>query len=167
MRITFITMLSMITIACHHDPSVQPALLLAEPLSKGPMLSSCLTYLAEISAKSLKELKIDNDRLQKNPSDKGGPEEYKGPLAAGIYQAKNHNYARAFEILSPLSNKKFIDEGCRMSIRLYSDVLNDLVQLDHDLLAERRQKQELERKIKGLSEIEKDISQRDMRAHGL
>jgi hypothetical protein len=126
-----------------------------------------MSFLAGIDAMSPKELKAENDRWLKVSGDKKADDDIRGALVAGMYQAKTKNYPKAVELLSPLGNKKSLDEGCRTSIRLYSDALNDLVQSDRDLVAERKQKGELERKLKALSDIERDISQRDTKGHGL
>lgn len=167
MRVRCLLVFCLAIVACQHDPWA----LNTTPRSLAPanerLLPTCLTFLGDLDAMSPKELKAENDRWQKLSSDKRGDDDIRSSLVAGIYQAKTKNYTRAVELLSPLANRKSLDEGCRMSIRLYSDVLSDMVQLDRDLALEKKQKGELERKLKALSDIEKDISQRDTKGRGL
>jgi hypothetical protein len=167
MRVTFLLMVCLGLVACQHDTWSLNTNPKSVPQSSERLIPTCLTFLADLDSMSPKELKAENDRWLKLSADKKADDDIRTSLVAGIYQAKSKNYQRAVELLSPLSNRKNLDEGCRMSIRLYSDVLVDMIQLDRDLVAEKKQKGELERKLKALSDIEKDISQRDTKSHGL
>ncbi|RZA25293.1 MAG: hypothetical protein EOP10_07285 [Proteobacteria bacterium] len=167
MKSRFLILLTLGLMACRHDPwvlSSAPKDQLETPSYQYP---SCTGFLAELDAMSTKELRIENDKVQKSLLDKKSDDYPRASLVAGVYQAKNKNYARAIELLSPLANRKTLDEPCRLSVRLYADLLSDLSQLENDLLAERKQKVELERKLKALSDIEKEISQRDSKGRGL
>ena len=167
MRVTFILIFCLAIMACQHDPWA----LNTTPQSLAPtperFIPTCLTFLADLDVMTAKELKAENDRWLKLSAEKKGDDDVRTALVAGLYQAKSKNYAKAVELLSPIGNRKNIDEGCRLSIHLYSDVLADLVQVDRDLAVEKKQKGELERKLRALSDIEKDISQRDSKGHGL
>ncbi|MBC7532486.1 MAG: hypothetical protein H7318_13005 [Oligoflexus sp.] len=167
MRVIFILTFCLGVVACQHDPWA----LNATPKSLAPtperLIPTCLTFLADLNAMTAKELKAENDRRLKLSAEKKGDDDVRAALVAGLYQAKSKNYAKAVELLSLIGYRKNIDEGCRLSIHLYSDVLADLVQLDRDLAMEKKQKGELERKLKALSDIEKDISQRDSKGRNL
>ncbi len=167
MRVTFFLMSCFAVLACQHDPWALNTTPKSLPATSERLIPTCLTFLADLDAMTPRELKAENERWLKLSADKKGDDDVRTALVAGLYQAKTKNYAKAVELLSPIGNKKNLDEGCRLSIRLYSDALSDLVQADRDLLAEKKQKGELERKLKALSEIEKDISQRDSKTHGL
>ena len=167
MRVSIFLIVSLTLMACQNKPWALQNPTLVQPTPLERIDSTCVTFLGDLDAMSLKELKAENDRWQKALNDKRPEDDIRASLVAGIYQAKIKNYERAIEFLSPLSNKKNLDEGCRVSIRLYSDLLSDTLTMEKDLLAEKKQKGELERKLKALSEIEKDISRRDSKSHGL
>jgi len=167
MRVSLLCLLGLLFTACQHTQRTPSVPQRFGPVSHASSLSPCMTFLEALNSMNGKELKAENERWQKNSNDKKTDDDIRASIAAGIYQARNKNYGRAYEILSPLSNRKSLDEGCRVSLRLYSEALGDTLQLDRDLLAEKKLKDELDRKIKGLSEIEKDISKRDGKAHGL
>jgi hypothetical protein len=167
MRVIFLWITCLGLVACQHDTWTLNTAARSQPAASDRVIPTCMTFLAGIEAMSPKELKAENDRWAKVSSEKKADDDIRGALVAGMYQAKSRNYPKAVELLSPLGNKKSLDEGCRTSIRLYSDALTDLAQSDRDLVLERKQKGELERKLKALSDIEKDISQRDSKGHGL
>lgn len=153
--------------ACRHDPMVQVSAPRSQAEASGSRAADCHSLLAELDSLPGKELKNENERVQKILVDKKSEDFLRASMIAGVYQAKNKNYTRAIELLSPISNKKSLDEPCRASVRLYIELLSDLAQMEKDLLSERQKKTELERKLKALSEIEKEISQRDNKAIGL
>lgn len=167
MNARLLFLLSLALVSCRHDPWV----LSSAP--RGPIettsyrVPSCSSFLAELDAMSLKELKAENDKIQKQLSDKKSEDYPRASLIAGIYQAKNKNYGRAIELLSPLSNRKTLDEPCRLSVKVYGDLLADLSKMEKELAEEKKLKAELERKLKALSDIEKEISRRDIKAKGL
>ena len=167
MRVTFLLMFCLGLVACQHDPWALNTTPKSLPPTPERLIPTCLTFLADLDAMTAKELKTENDRWAKLSTEKKGDDDVRSALVAGLYQAKTKNYARAAELLSPIGNRKNFDEGCRLAVRLYSDALTDLVQVDRELASEKKQKGELERKLKALSDIEKDISQRDTKGHGL
>lgn len=163
----FLLVMALGLMACRHDPWV----LKSQPKSELETVEyqepSCSSFLAELDAMSLRELKVENEKIQKTLADKKSEDFPRASLIAGAYQAKLKNYTRAVEFLSPLSNRKSLDDPCRFSVRLYSGLLSDLSKLEADLAEETKQKVELERKLKALSDIEKEISKRDNKTKGL
>jgi hypothetical protein len=153
-------------VACHHDPYIAKNATVPR-LDKTQIPSfTCSDFLTELEGLGIKELKVEGDKIQKSPLDKTSDEYVRASLAAAVYHAKSKNYTRALELLSPLSNRKVGDDTCRSSLKLYIGLLSDLSQFEKDLQAEKKQKLDLERKLKALSDIEKEISQRDSRDQG-
>lgn len=167
MNTRFLLVMAFGLAACRHDPWVLNSAPKNPVETTGYREPSCTTFLAELDEMSTKELKAENDKIQKSLTDKKSEDYPRASLIAGVYQAKIKNYSRAVELLSPLGNRKLLDESCRLSVRLYSDLLSDLARLEKDLAEETKEKQELERKLKALSEIEKEISKRANKTKGL
>ncbi len=166
MSLRLLCIITLVLTACRHDSWTleNPAKDRVEPVEF--RVPTCSSFLGELDAMSAKELKVEYDKVQKLLLDKKSEEYLRASLIAGVYQAKNKNYGKAVEFLSPLSNRKSLDDPCRLSVRIYSDLLEDLSQMEKDLNSEKKQKAELERKLKALSDIEKEISQRDTKIHG-
>ncbi len=165
MRIALTIAASLSLMACRHDSwemATQP-----KPAAPMTLLHSqtCSVFLDEVDNLSLRELKAENDRWQRQPSDRS--DDVRPVIVAGIYHMRNRNYQRAFDLLSPLSNRKNLDEGCRSSVHLVSNLLSDILNMEKDLAFEKRQKGELEHKLKALSDIEKDLSTRETKPRGL
>ena len=166
MRLSLLSLLSLALLSCRHEPWV----LSSAP--RGPIeprthpVTSCSTFLAELDAMSLRELKAESDKVQKQLVDRKSEDNPRSSLIVGIYQARIKNYSRAIEFLSPLSNKKSFDESCRLSVKVVVDLLSDLSKLEKELVDETKQKLELERKLKALSDIEKEMSRREGRTKG-
>ena len=167
MSARLLLLLSLALVSCRHDPWVLSSAPQGplEPTSYG--VPSCSSFLAELDAMSLKELKTENDKIQKHLADKKSEDYPRASLIAGIYQVKNKNYPRAIELLSPLANRKALDETCRLSVKIYGDLLADLSKIEKDLAEEKKLKAGLERKLKALSDIEKEMSRRDIKTNGL
>lgn len=167
MNLRLVVLIALGLSGCRHDPWA-----LKSPVS-GPAEavdyseSTCTGFLAELDAMSTKELKAENEKIAKTLADKKSDDYPRASLIAGVYQAKLKNYVRAVELLSPLSNRKTLDESCRLSVRLYSGLLSDLDKLENDLAVETKEKLELERKLKALSDIEKEISKRGNKTKGM
>lgn len=159
--------LSFGVMGCRHDPWTIESRTTERMGSVEYRVPTCSSFLAQLSEMPVKELKIENDKVQKALSDKKSDDYPRASLIAGVYQAKTGNYSKAIELLSPLGNRKTLEEPCRLSVRLYSDLLSDLSQMEKELASEKKQKGELERKLKALSDIEKEISQRETKAQGL
>ncbi|MBC7661844.1 MAG: hypothetical protein H7249_19300 [Chitinophagaceae bacterium] len=167
MRVSFLWIVCFVLTACQHAPGMvhSPAHQPAPTIER--VQSTCMSFLGDLDAMTPKELKLENERWQKVPGERKPEDDVKASLVAGFYQAKIRNYERSVDILSPLTNKKNIDDGCKVSISMYIDLLTETAAMERDLVAEKKQKIELERKLKALSEIEKDISRRDTKSKGL
>ncbi len=86
-------------------------------------------------------------------------------LALALHQYRKKNYSKAAEVLSQLANKKSWSPDIRASLRIAAQQLIDMTKLEKELQGERKQRQQLERKLKALSEIEREISERDKKSN--
>ncbi|HYX38761.1 MAG TPA: hypothetical protein VE954_37120 [Oligoflexus sp.] len=131
---------------------------LPQPIFRSDM-SIWVDYVNNLEALGTKELKSEYDRLRRI-NDRGWDDELRFSLANSVQSLKAHNYQKAAEIIGHASGKVQGNSDLKAWLRLYGQQMNTLAQLDKELTEEKRQRTELEKKLKALSDIERDISER-------
>jgi hypothetical protein len=108
-----------------------------------------------------RELKVEADRLRKTPNEvRSWDDELRWGLTQAVQHTKNHNFQKAYEQIQPFATKTYLPPELRSWLKLYSQQLYQASQVERELSEERRQRGELEKKLKALSELELEISQR-------
>lgn len=131
---------------------------LPQPIFRSDV-SIWVDYVNNLEALSPKELKNEFDRL-KRIKDPSWDDELRLSLANNVQSLKAHNYQKAMEILAAATGRIQGNSDLKAWLRLYGQQVGTLVQLDKELAEEKRQRTELEKKLKALSDIERDISER-------
>jgi hypothetical protein len=131
---------------------------LPQPIFRSDV-SIWVDYVNNLEALSPKELKNEFDRL-KRIKDPSWDDELRLSLANNVQSLKAHNYQKASEILAAATGRIQGNSDLKAWLRLYGQQVGALVQLDKELAEEKRQRTELEKKLKALSDIERDISER-------
>jgi gas vesicle protein len=106
-----------------------------------------------------KELKSEGDRLRRI-KDPTWDDELRLALANSLQSLKMHQYQKASEIIGQAASRIQGHSDLKAWLRLYGQQMNSLALLDKELNEERRLRSELEKKLKALSDIERDISER-------
>lgn len=135
---------------------------LPQPIFRSDV-SIWVDYVNNLEALSSKELKSEYDRLRRI-KDPGWDDELRLALANNVQSLKSHNYQKASEIMSQAANRIQGNTDLKAWLRLYGQQITALVHLDKELAEEKRQRMELEKKLKALSDIERDISERSKKA---
>lgn len=148
-------------ISCAHRNS-EGARPLPQPIFRSDV-SIWVDYVNNLEALNPKELKNEFDRL-KRIKDRGWDDELRLALANNVQSLKSHDYQKASEIISAATSKVQGNSDLKAWLRLYGQQIQEMVQLDKELAEEKRQRTELEKKLKALSDIERDISERSKKA---
>jgi hypothetical protein len=135
---------------------------LPQPIFRSDV-SIWVDYVNNLEALSSKELKNECDRL-KRIKDRGWDDELRLALASNVQALKVRDYQKAVDTISSAGNKVQGNSDLKAWLRLYGQQLNSMAQLDKELVEEKRQRTELEKKLKALSDIERDISERSKNA---
>lgn len=122
-----------------------------------------LEYMSDLEGMGPETRDVEAGPLQNSFRDWCSDEDLRYSLALSFHYYHNRNYQKSAEILSQLANKKQLNSNVRNWIRISLEQLNDIAQLEKEIAAEKKQRQELERKLRALSEIEREISERDMK----
>ena len=131
---------------------------LPQPIFRSDV-SIWVDYVNNLEALSPKELKNEFDRL-KRIKDPSWDDELRLALANNVQSLKAHNYQKSSEILAAATGRIQGNSDLKAWLRLYTQQVGSMVQLDKELTEEKRQRTELEKKLKALSDIERDISER-------
>jgi hypothetical protein len=131
---------------------------LPQPIFRSDV-SIWVDYVNNLEALSPKELKNEFDRL-KRTKDPSWDDELRLALVNSLQSLTAHNYQKASEILAAATGRIRGNGDLKAWLRLYGQQVGAMVQLDKELAEEKRQRTELERKLKALSDIERDISER-------
>ena len=118
-----------------------------------------IDYINNLEAMPPKDLKNEYDRLRRI-SDRSWDEELRLSLANSLQLQKIHNYQKASELVGQATSKIQGNSDLRSWLKLYGQQVNTIAQLDKELTEEKRLRSELEKKLKALSDIERDISER-------
>ncbi len=148
-------------ISCVHKVSEGPRPL-PQPIFRSDV-SIWVDYVNNLEALNPKDLKNEFDRL-KRIKDRSWDDELRLALANNVQSLKSHDYQKASEIIGAATNKVQGNSDLKAWLRLYGQQIQEMVQLDKELAEEKRQRTELEKKLKALSDIERDISERSKNA---
>ncbi len=118
-----------------------------------------LAYTSEIEQMSQKDLKQEIERLRKLPNDSDA--EVRMAIAQASFHADSHAYQKAAECLQAASTRTSVDAETRLWLKHSTKQMTQLAQLDKELAEEKKQRLELEKKMKALSDIELEMRQRD------
>lgn len=147
--------------SCVHKGNDGPRAL-PQPIFRSDV-SIWVDYVNNLEALNAKELKNEYDRL-KRIKDRGWDDELRLALANNVQSLKSHDYQKAAEIIAAATGKIQGNSDLKAWLRLYGQQIQSMVQLDKELAEEKRQRTELEKKLKALSDIERDISERSKKA---
>ncbi len=124
-------------------------------------LRNWLDYTESLEAMNPRELKVEADRLRKTPNEvRSWDDELRWGLTQAVQHTKNHNFQKAYEQVQPFAGKNYLPPELRSWLKIYSQQLFQSAQMEKELSDERRQRGELEKKLKALSELELEMSQR-------
>ncbi len=135
---------------------------LPQPIFRSDV-SIWVDYVNNLEALGAKELKHEYDRLRRI-KDPGWDDELRLALTNSVQSLKTHNYQKAAEVISQAAGKVQGNSDLKAWLRLHGQQINAMAELDKDLAEEKRQRTELEKKLKALSDIERDISERSKKA---
>jgi hypothetical protein len=135
---------------------------LPQPLFRSDV-SIWVDYVNNLDALAAKDLKTECDRLRRM-NDRDWDDELRFALANSLQSQKAHNYQKAYDTLSAATGKIQGNSDLRSWLRLYGQQIASLAQIDKELVEEKRQRTELEKKVKALTDIERDISERSKMA---
>lgn len=122
-----------------------------------------LEYMSDLEGMGSETRGSELGPLQKSFREWCSDEDLRYALTLSFHYYHNRNYSKAAEILSQLANKKNLNSNLRNWLRVSIAQLNDISDLEKEIAAEKKQRVELERKLRALSEIEREISERDMK----
>lgn len=148
-------------ISCVHKNGDGPRLL-PQPLFRSDV-SVWVDYLINLDALPPKELKGELDRLRRL-NERSWDDELRFALANSLQLQKSHSYQKASDTLVQAAGKIQGNSDLRAWLKLYGQQVTTLALLDKELIEEKRQRNELEKKLKALSDIERDLSERSKRA---
>jgi len=131
---------------------------LPQPIFRSDV-SIWVDYVNNLEALGPKELKNECDRLRRI-KDPGWDDELRLALANSVQSLKTQNYQKASEIIGQAASRVQGNSDLKAWLRLHGQQMNSLALLDKELTEEKRQRTELEKKLKALSDIERDISER-------
>lgn len=125
-------------------------------------LQGWLYYSGLLSQMNGRDLKIESDQLRRSLERRG---DWEDELRLGLVQTAQMLYARSFqkalETFEPLLRNTSYSPELRLWLAQYHGQLQLSAQLEKELGEERRQRGELEAKLKALSKIELEMSQRE------
>lgn len=157
-RYTFYWLVYLAALACSHPSAPR-----SEQPPATPVLRSALIlwvdYLAALEAMSSKDLKNEGDRWRRI-SERDWDEDLRLGLVAAVQHTKNHNFQKAAEIIGQLNTKAQAGFEVKAWLKLYAMQLNTAAGLERELGEEKRQRLEQEKKLRALSDIEIEMSER-------
>ncbi len=124
-------------------------------------LRNWLDYTETLESMNARELKLEADRLRKTSNEvRSWDDELRWSLTQAVQHARAHSYLRAYEQIQPFAAKNYLPPELRSWLKLYSQQLFGAAQLERELGDERRLRGDLEKKLKALSELELELSQK-------
>jgi|GEM_PF-2953399 hypothetical protein len=128
-------------------------------------VESWVDYMAELEGMNPRELKSEADRARKVAAEgRGWEEELRWTLAQIVQSNKAKNYQKAAELAQQVPQRPQFSPEFKAWLKLYQQQLFTVAALDKELTEEKRVRTDLEKKLKGLSDIEMDISQREKKS---
>ncbi len=147
-------------LACAHQPaSLMEAKTVASNQLARSELSNWTDFLSSLESMSAKELKSECEKWRKDTV-RSWDEELRYALVTAFQQQKVHNYQKAAEVLNAAWPRVQGSAELKNFFRIYIQQNNALAALERDLLEERRLRGELDKKLKALSDIEREMSER-------
>ena len=157
-RCLFYGQLVLLAVGCSHTRSPNP-----EPFPESAVIRSdlilWLDYLSALEGMSSRDLKGESDRWRRI-SERDWDGDLRFGLVTAVQYAKNHSFQKAAETIGQLNAKAQGSAELRTWLKFYALQLNTAAGLEKELGEEKRQRLEQEKKLRALSDIEKDMSER-------
>lgn len=142
---------------------VHPKTAAIEPVvDSSPVRSDLLPwidYVAALESMSSRDLKSETERWR-HLSERNGLDDIRLGLVNAVQLSRMHGYQKAAETITQLSFKVQNNPDLKNWLKLYAQQLSCAAGLEKEWAEEKRQRMELEKKLKALSEIEKDMNER-------
>ncbi len=147
-------------ISCLHpsQPGEGSRPVLTQPIFRSDV-AVWVDYTNTLDGMAPKDLKSEYERLRRI-ADRAWDDELRLSLTSCVQSQKLKNYQKASEIIAQAAGKIQGNTDLRSWLRFYSQQVSVLAQMDRELTEEKRLRSELEKKLKALSDIERDISER-------
>lgn len=125
-------------------------------------LQGWLYYSSVLAKMNAKDLKIESEQLRRSlDREPSWEDELRLNLVQTAQQLHSRAYQKALETFTPLLQNSRYSPELRLWLMQYHEQLQLSAQLEKELSEEKKQRGELEAKLKALSKIELEMSQRE------
>lgn len=157
-----LSMVSLGMVTCAHERSGTRHQVRQVWPSDRASLAKLVSYQAELEEMSSKDLRQEVERLRKAANEARSEEvDTRLSLAQAALHREAKAYQKAAESLQSQVSRAGLDADLKNWLKQYSQNLNLMAQLDKELTEEKKQRQEAEKKMKALSDIELEMRQRE------
>lgn len=159
-RLFAMSIISMGLVSCLHEKTggrQEPRTLWGQDPIK-----TWIVYQAELEQMSSRDLRQEVERLRRlSPEAKTDDAELKLALAQAAQHVSGGAYQKALESIQTQITRGEADGATKLWLKQYSQQLAVTAQLERELSEEKKHRQEIEKKMKALSDIELEMRERE------